>query len=72
MTNSRKPQSEKLATGGGRGTTAVKPDNNMQLMRSIGCVSCSSRPPPRRSLLLCNKTDASSLSLHTRPDHTQA
>ena len=28
MTNSRKPQSEKLATGGGRGTTAVKPDNN--------------------------------------------
>jgi hypothetical protein len=27
MTNSRKPQSEKLATGGGRGTTAVKPDN---------------------------------------------
>ena len=24
MTNSRKPQSEKLATGGGRGTTAVK------------------------------------------------
>jgi hypothetical protein len=28
MTNSCKPQSEKLATGGGRGTTAVKPDNN--------------------------------------------
>ena len=28
MTNSRKPQSEKLATGGGRGTTAVKPENN--------------------------------------------
>jgi hypothetical protein len=27
MTNSRKPQSEKLATGGGRETTAVKPDN---------------------------------------------
>jgi len=27
MTNSRKSQSEKLATGGGRETTAVKPDN---------------------------------------------
>ena len=28
MTNSHKSQSEKLATGGGRETTAVKPDNN--------------------------------------------
>jgi hypothetical protein len=29
MTNSRKAQSEKLATGGGRETTAVKPDNKL-------------------------------------------
>ena len=29
MTNSRKSQSEKLATGGGRETTAVKPDNKL-------------------------------------------
>ena len=29
MTNSHKPQSEKLATGGGRETTAEKPDNNV-------------------------------------------
>ena len=28
MTNSHKSQSEKLATGGGRETTAEKPDNN--------------------------------------------
>ena len=31
MTNSRKAQSEKLATGGGRETTAVKPDNKLGL-----------------------------------------
>ena len=29
MTNSRKAQSEKLATGGGRETTAVKPGNKL-------------------------------------------
>ena len=29
MTNSRKSQSEKLAPGGGRETTAVKPDNKL-------------------------------------------
>ena len=29
MTNSRKSQSEKLATGGGRETTAVKPGNKL-------------------------------------------
>ena len=35
MTNSRKPQSEKLATGGGRGTTAVKPDKQAVLQVRI-------------------------------------
>jgi len=37
MTNSRKPQSEKLATGGGRGTTAVKQDKEktMRLLATI-------------------------------------
>jgi hypothetical protein len=43
MTNSRKAQSEKLATGGGRETTAVKPDNKLgPKMGSAG----SKKPAP--------------------------
>jgi hypothetical protein len=35
MTNSRKPQSEKLATGGGRGTTAVKPNVTLPMSSTL-------------------------------------
>jgi len=48
MTNSRKSQSEKLATGGGRETTAVKPDNKLgpllqQIKQKYTCAGKVSR-----------------------------
>ena len=45
MTNSRKPQSEKLATGGGRGTTAVKPEETTKSQAHTTNGGCSEAGP---------------------------